>query len=419
MSMVTATFDFTAADGTAVGTLPGLATVTAGWIVRANQAAAEASVPIAVHNYGSAHVRVEAVVSDVPPGAEAVGRPGIGVRVQDSGNWYALGASTNRIRFMKRLAGSITVLGDAILTLQAGTRLRLIANGTTVSGYYQLPAGGDWLLVGSDATGNFATETQHGLVSSFSSTSDPTVTFWPRIDDLSIADLSATASPPNTPSIAVESVGTTTVDLSSSAFSDPNATSTHAESRWQVTTPDDVAFDTPIHDSGSTSADLTTYTATGLPPNTELIARVGHSDDGGLWSEYSDPTPTFQTAGLIDPGTIAFISTGPAGITIHSATAASGGIGSLSYQWRRSEDGGAYSDLVGKTAADLGLDDTATTPYVAYRYRRRVTDSDSPPTESDTEPSGPWYVTPPGAPSTPGDGMYNPFRPRFLRGIYA
>jgi hypothetical protein len=416
MSMVKATFDFTAADGTDVGTLPGLATVAAGWVVRSNQASAEASVPIAAHNYGSANVQVDAIVSDAS-GSGGTGRPGIGARIQDAANWYALGASTGRIRFMKRLAGTNTTLGDVSLTLATGTRLRLVANGTTVSGYYQLPAGGDWILVGSDATGDFATETQHGLVSSFSTTSDPAVTYWPKIDGLEISDLSATAFPPNTPTIAVESVGTTTVDLSSSPFDDPNAGDTHSESHWQVTTPEDVAFDTPVHNSGTTSENLTTYTASGLTPNTEYIARVRHSDGGGLWSDWSDPTPTFQTVGLLNPGTIAFVSTGPAGITVNSTAPASGGVGEITYQWRRSEDGGAYSDLVGKTAADLGLDDTATVAEVAYRYRRRAADEDSPPTESDTDPSGPWYVTPPGPPPTPGIGAYNPFRPRFLRGI--
>src|SRR5690606_10496378 len=61
----------------------------------------------------------------------------------------------------------------------------------------------------------------------------------------------------------------------------------------------------------------------------------------------------------LDPGAIEFTSSGPGGIACASSSAASGGSGTIAYQWRRSDDGGDYADLDGKTSADLGLDDTA------------------------------------------------------------
>jgi hypothetical protein len=116
-------------------------------------------------------------------------------------------------------------------------------------------------------------------------------------------------------------------------------------------------------------------------------------------------------AGPLDAGTIAFESSGPGGITVNSVTAASGGTGSRTYQWRRSENGGAYSNLAGKTAEDMGLDATATTAGVAYRYVRRVTDGAA--ATADTDPTAALYAYSGG---NPAGGGVSIFTSPFIRG---
>lgn len=77
----------------------------------------------------------------------------------------------------------------------------------------------------------------------------------------------------------------------------------------------------------------------------------------------------------ITPGTIAFVSSGPAQISLEETVAASGGEGAITRQWQRNEDGGAYSDLVGETAATL--DDTDVDAGILYGYRCHYTDEGS------------------------------------------
>lgn len=71
-------------------------------------------------------------------------------------------------------------------------------------------------------------------------------------------------------------------------------------------------------------------------------------------------------------GTASFVSSGPAGISV-SATDATGGSESYTYQWERNEDGGAFSDLVGETTLAC-TDETAVTEGVLYGYRVKYND---------------------------------------------
>lgn len=102
---------------------------------------------------------------------------------------------------------------------------------------------------------------------------------------------------PDTPTCTVDDQGSTTVDLSSSAFADDDVGDTHEASQWQV---DESGgdFSSPVYDSGEETVDLLAHTATGLSPSTNYIARVRHKDDSGdgatEWSAWS-ATDSFTT----------------------------------------------------------------------------------------------------------------------------
>ena len=109
---------------------------------------------------------------------------------------------------------------------------------------------------------------------------------------------------------------------------------------------------------------------------------------GNPLADFTAAAVSNTTSSTLTPGAIEFVSSGPGGITLTSATDATGGDGALSYQWRRSEGGGAFADLAGKQSAGLGLDTTAVLD-VAYRYLRRVTDGVG--NAVDTTPTGVLY----------------------------
>lgn len=74
----------------------------------------------------------------------------------------------------------------------------------------------------------------------------------------------------------------------------------------------------------------------------------------------------------ITAGTIAFVSSGPAQISLEQTVAPSGGEGTIALQWERNEDGGAYGELTGETGTTL--DDTDVEAGVLYGYRIHYTD---------------------------------------------
>lgn len=75
------------------------------------------------------------------------------------------------------------------------------------------------------------------------------------------------------------------------------------------------------------------------------------------------------------PGVISFLFSGVSGIE-WEATDATAGTAPYTYQWQRNENGGAFSNLSGKTSLSL-TDETATTPDVLYGYRLVYTDADT------------------------------------------
>lgn len=96
--------------------------------------------------------------------------------------------------------------------------------------------------------------------------------------------------PPNQPTITAKSTGATTAQLNSSVFSDPNEEDTHEVSQWRVRRASD---DVEIYDSGE-SDDLTEHNVSELSAGEVYKAEVRHQDDGGEWSEWSEPD-TFKT----------------------------------------------------------------------------------------------------------------------------
>jgi hypothetical protein len=140
---------------------------------------------------------------------------------------------------------------------------------------------------------------------------DPRVTQVYVVVDYTIPNLA-----PNTPSNSSPSNGAENQSrnptLSSSAFSDPNAGDTHANSQWQISTHSGGNFgDNIVWDSGTTSTNLTSVAVnssngtfqgvlsgqTALAYDTTYYWKVRHQDNHGSWSSYSSET-YFTTEGL-------------------------------------------------------------------------------------------------------------------------
>ena len=106
-----------------------------------------------------------------------------------------------------------------------------------------------------------------------------------------------TSQAPDTPTIYGWSTTETTWDLTSSAFSDPDAGDTHLNSDWQVTTAADTGFASVVFESLADASNKTSIQATGLTGETDYIARVLHRDGQGNPSSYSSTVADTTTAG--------------------------------------------------------------------------------------------------------------------------
>ena len=91
-----------------------------------------------------------------------------------------------------------------------------------------------------------------------------------------------------------------TLNLQSSAFSDPDASDTHAASQWQITTISG-NYTSPVFNSGNDTANLVSIII--LPGTLEAdntyYWRVRHQDNRGAWSEYSLET-SFTTTSIVN-----------------------------------------------------------------------------------------------------------------------
>jgi Leucine-rich repeat (LRR) protein len=80
-----------------------------------------------------------------------------------------------------------------------------------------------------------------------------------------------------------------TPTLTSSTFSDPDASNSHAASQWQVTTtPGD--YSSPVFDSSTDNSSLTSNAVLSLKHSTTYYWRVAHQDNHGHWSAWSAET---------------------------------------------------------------------------------------------------------------------------------
>lgn len=91
---------------------------------------------------------------------------------------------------------------------------------------------------------------------------------------------------PDTPTLTVDDVGETDVDVSGSAYNHADG-DPHAASQWQV----DLQagdFSTPVFDSGDDTTNLTSRNISGLSVGTGYKARVRYKDDDGIYSDWSN-----------------------------------------------------------------------------------------------------------------------------------
>ena len=150
-------------------------------------------------------------------------------------------------------------------------------------------------------------------------------------------------------------------------------------------------FASAVIDTGDDATNLTSYAATGLTAATGYIARVRYKDSAGGYSSWSLAASFTTDATALVAGTIAFVSSGPAGLACSETVAASGGTAPITRQWQRSDDGGSYADLSGQTGSTLS-DTTATTAGTAYRYQVVYTDAAGTPQTADSNVVGPIYM---------------------------
>jgi internalin A len=106
---------------------------------------------------------------------------------------------------------------------------------------------------------------------------------------------SDTNSPPNRPSnitpLVLGSGVSLTPVLSTSPFSDPNPSDTHAASQWQISTYSG-DYTNPVFDGGIDTSNLTSITVPflKLTYSTKYYWHVRYQDNNGAWSEYSEET---------------------------------------------------------------------------------------------------------------------------------
>lgn len=111
-----------------------------------------------------------------------------------------------------------------------------------------------------------------------------------------------TSAAPNQPTIYAGTITSTTWNLSSSVFSDPDQGDTHLNSDWQVTTAADTGFASPVWQSLADASNKTAVQATGLTGSTAYIARVRHRDGQGNVSAYSSTVAdTTLASGGVSP----------------------------------------------------------------------------------------------------------------------
>lgn len=81
-------------------------------------------------------------------------------------------------------------------------------------------------------------------------------------------------------------------------------------------------------------------------------------------------------AAALVAGTVVFSSSSPTTIVMTESVAASGGVGGITRQWQRNDNGGAYSNLSGQTGATC-TDSASLVVGHLYGYRVVYTDSGS------------------------------------------
>ncbi len=204
-----------------------------------------------------------------------------------------LSGSPSATLFYRYGALTLTVGQSGQWLLGAATRAQLDTSSAAPSGMstlIELPsgAGSDSLLVSTEAI---------------------RLTDWPQTDvDAGTLDLTATyvtavvelllapdPLPPDAPELTIEP-SVTTASMGTPGGFVPHVdlpSDTHASTTWQITTAADTGFAAPLVDVTSTT-DLLSYLAEGLPDATDLIGRARHNGDGGGLGDWSD-TEAFTT----------------------------------------------------------------------------------------------------------------------------
>jgi len=187
-------------------------------------------------------------------------------------------------------------------------------------------------------------------------------------------------SPPSTPVLtSVTAITQTSAGLNGSAFSDPDAASTHQTSQWQVDLSSG-SFTNPVVDSGESSTALTSFGVAGLTASTAYKARVRYSDNGGNWSSWSVPV-SFTTLAPSNsppntPSLTSVTSLAATSATLNGSSFSDPNAGDthLASQWQVTLSGGSFASPV----VDSGENATSLRSYgvtglaVATGYRARV-----------------------------------------------
>ncbi|MFC1978542.1 PKD domain-containing protein [Chloroflexota bacterium] len=151
----------------------------------------------------------------------------------------------------------------------------------------------------------------------------------------------------------------TTPTLSSSAFSDVDASDTHTASQWLITTTSG-SYGSPLYDSGTDMSNKTSIVipASTLETNTTYYFKVRHQDDKDDWSDWSFET-SFTTLNTAPdqpvnsaPANAATDVTLTPTLTSSAFADSDAGDTHAASQWQISTTSGDYSSVVYDSAAD-------------------------------------------------------------------
>jgi hypothetical protein len=187
------------------------------------------------------------------------------------------------------------------------------------------------------------------------------------------------------PANAATGVGLTPT-LQASAFSDPDSGDTHAASQWQITT---MAgnYSSPVFDSGTDAAHLTSITTSTLSYSTTYYWHLRYQDNHGAWSDWSAETSFITAAPNQPPNQPSNVSpaSGATGVSVTPTLQSSAfsdpdaGDSHAASQWQITTTAGNYSSPVFESNTDAshltGITTSSLNYSTTYYWHVRYQDS--------------------------------------------